>query len=221
MDFNKNFVISFVRHAESLGNLGIRYEDEYHRDDPPLSPHGLLQAEALAKSAVTNTVDRIFSSSLIRAVQTAYPTAERLNKKVVLLPDLMEKDTEISGTDLWRLERDFPLAEPCLSEPTPTGGRLLLGEETTDSLAERGKRCIRFFSETAKEGEHLMVVSHGSFFGYLIRAALGIELPETFCWQVDNCCVTRVIYRKDAIPKLSVANFVGHLYDTGDEIPKL
>lgn len=221
MDYNKNFVITFVRHAQSLGNVGIKYEDEYHCDDPPLSPHGFLQAEALGKSAITDGIDRIYASSLIRAVQTAYPTAEKLNKEVILLPDLMEIGTEISGTDLSRLEKDYPLAAPCVSEPTPTGGKLLLGKENPVSLAERAKRCMDFFSETAQEGEHIMVVSHGSFFGYLIRAALGIDLPETFCWQVDNCCVTRVIYRKDAIPKLSVANYVGHLYDTGDANPRL
>ena len=56
-----------------------------------------------------------------------------------------------------------------------------------------------------------MVVTHGSYFGYLLREALGISLPEAFCWQVDNCSVTRVIFRKDGIPKLSFSNYTGHL----------
>lgn len=216
MAYNKNFTVSFVRHAESYGNVGLRYEDEYHSDDPPLSPFGLLQAEALGKSKVTDSVDRIYSSSLMRAVQTAYPTAEKLNKQVILLPDLMEINTRISGTDIYRLEKNYPLAVPCVSEPTPTGGKLLLGDENPEMFAARGKRCMDFFFNTAKEGEHIMAVSHGSFFGYLIRAALGIELPETFCWQVDNCCITRVIFRKDGIPKLSFANFTGHLENIGN-----
>lgn len=221
MAYNKDFVISFVRHAQSLGNVGQRYEDEYHPDDPPLSPHGLLQAEALGKSAITDNVDSIYSSPLIRAVQTAYPTAERLNKDIILLPDLMENDTRISGTELFRLKNHYPLAVPCVTEPTPTGGKLLLGEENAVERALRGKRCMDFFFDKAKEGQHIMVVTHGSFFGNLIRAALEIELPESFCWQVDNCCITRVIFRKDNIPKLSVANYVGHLSSTGDEIPKI
>lgn len=208
---DKSFCISFVRHAESLGNIGAVYTPEFHKDDPPLSSDGLIQAELLGKSSITDGVTLIYSSSLIRAVQTAYPTAQKLSKEIILLPDLMEIGTAVSGTDLWRLERDFPLAVPCLDEPTPAGGTLLLGDEDTQKLTIRGKRCIEHICKNAVEGDHIMVVSHGSFFGYLIRAALGIDLPESFCWQVDNCCVTKVIFRKGAIPKLSFANYTGHL----------
>ncbi len=208
---DKNFCVSFVRHAESLGNIGIAYTPEFQKDDPPLSPAGLEQAALLGKSSITDSVTKIFSSSLIRAVQTAYPTAKKLSKQIILLPDLMEIGTNISGTDLWRLERDYPLAVPCISEPTPAGGTLLLGQENSNELTIRGKRCIDYICKNASEGDHIMVVSHGSFFGYLIRAALGIDLPETFCWQVDNCCVTKVIYRSGSIPKLSFANYTAHL----------
>ncbi len=210
MNSKIDFVISFVRHAESCGNAGIPYEHEYQKDDPPLSPEGLLQAEKLAVSGLLSGVDRIFSSTLIRAVQTAYPTAERLNKRIVLLSDLMEINTEIAGTEPHRLQRDFPLAVPC-SKPSPTGGPLLLGKEDTNERVLRAKRCMDYFFSTAGDGEHIMVVTHGSYFGYLIREALGISLPETFCWQVDNCSVTRVIFRKGNIPKLSFANYTGHL----------
>lgn len=205
-----DFVISFVRHAESRGNVGIPYEHEFQKDDPPLSPKGLLQADKLSDSDFLSDVDRIYSSTLVRAVETAYPTAKKLNKKIILLSDLMEINTEIAGTEIWRLQRDFPLAVPC-AEPTPTGGPLLLGSEGENERQLRAKRCIDYFIGEAKNGEHIMVVSHGSYFGYLIREALGISLPETFCWQVDNCSVTRVIYRKDGIPKLSFANYTGHL----------
>ena len=210
MDRNKNLIISFVRHAESRGNAGIPYEHEYQKDDPPLSPKGIRQAEMLADSGLLDGVDRIFSSTLVRAVETAYPTAEKLQKKIILLSDLMENDTEIAGTEHRRLQRDFPLAVPC-TEPSPTGGALLLGSESANERQQRAKRCMDYFFSSSAEGEHIMVVTHGSYFGYLISEALGLSLPETFCWQVDNCSVTRVIYRGNRIPKLSFHNFTGHL----------
>lgn len=211
MSKNKNFCISFVRHAESLGNIGVEYTPEFQKDDPPLSPTGLIQAELLGKSYITDSVTKIYSSTLIRTVQTAYPTAKKLSSKIILLPDLMEIGTTISGTDLWRINENYPLAVPCLDEPTPTGGTLLLGEESVEDLVRRAKRCIDYIYENANENDHIMVVSHGSYFGYLIRAALGISLPETFCWQVDNCCITKVIFRAGEVPKLSFANYTGHL----------
>lgn len=211
MNSEKEFTVYFVRHAESCGNVGIPYEQEYQRDDPPLSPEGLIQARLLGESPLTDKVDKIYSSTLIRTVQTAYPTARKLNKEIILLPDLMETDTCIAGTEIHRLERDYPLAVPCLKEPSPTGGPLLLGEDTHEKRILRARRCIDYFYNQANDGERLMVVSHGSYFGYLLRAALGIELPESFAWQVDNCCITSVIFRKNNIPKLSFANFTGHL----------
>lgn len=207
----KNYMISFVRHAESCGNVGIFYENEYHKDDPPLSEYGLIQANCLADNSIVESVTKIYSSSLIRAVQTAYPTSEKLNLKIMLLPDLMEIGTRIPGTDLWRLKENYPLAVPFSGDISPTGAAVMLGEESVADLVERGKRCISFLENEAEEGDHIMVVTHGSFFGYLLRAALGIELPEKFCWQVDNCSITRVIFRKDNIPKLSFANSVQHL----------
>ncbi|MBR3768400.1 MAG: histidine phosphatase family protein [Clostridia bacterium] len=211
MAYNKDFIISFVRHGESCGNVGIPYEPEFQTDDPPLSPRGIIEAQKLGKSSVTDSVDRIFSSTLIRAVQTAYPTAEKLNKEIILLSDLMEVGTRIAGADINTLKNNYPLARICLSEPTPSGGLLLLGNETAELTALRAKRCIDYIFSVANEGEHILVVSHGTYFGYLLRAALGLSLPESFCWQVDNCSMTRVIFRKDALPKLSFTNYTGHL----------
>ncbi len=211
MAYNKNFVISFVRHGISLGNVGLKYEDAYHKDDPPLSPSGLLQADALGKSRITDDVDRIYSSSLLRAVQTAYPTAEKLGKPIILLPDLIETGTGISSTDAELLRQKYPLAVPCIGEKTPAGGPLLPEDSSFESISRRAKRCIDYFYNTAENGEHIMAVTHGTFLGYLMRAALGLEGEAVFRWQADNCCITRVIFYEAETPKLSFANFTGHL----------
>lgn len=211
MAYNKNFVISFVRHGESLGNSGLYYEDRYHKDDPPLSSLGLRQAEALGQSSITDDVDRIYSSSLVRAVATAYPTAVKLHKPIILLPDLMETGTGIISTDTEVLRLNYPLAVPCVGETSPTGGPCALRDDSFEAISLRAKRCIDFFFNTAQNGEHIMAVTHGTFSGYLMRAALGIEGEATFRWQVDNCCITRIIFTEDETPKLSFSNFTGHL----------
>lgn len=208
---DKNFIISFVRHGESMNNIGAYYEDRFHKDDSPLSDRGFLQAEKLAEHEIVASVDKIYSSPLIRAVQTVYPVAEKLDKRVVILPDLIEINTEIAGTDTAYLEKEYPLAIPCITAPTPTGGPLFIQAENDEIRIERARRCIEYFRSEAQEGEHLLVVSHGSFLTYLLTAALGYSDIEHFSFQADNCGVTRIIYRKNKCPKLSFANFTAHL----------
>lgn len=209
---DKNFILTFIRHAESCGNAGIYYEDKYQQDDPPLSPAGLRQAQMLADSKLLDNVDYIFSSTLIRTVQTVYPSAVNISREIILLPELMEVNTRIAGTEYSRLRDNYPLAIPCLSEPSPAGGPLLLGDESVEMIVNRAQRCVEYFHNIADEGNHIAVITHGSYFGYLLRAALGFSLPEIFCWQVDNCSATRIIFRKNEIPKLSFVNYTGHLF---------
>ena len=70
---------------------------------------------------------------------------------------------------------------------------------------------LDYFYRNASEGQHLLVVSHGSYLTYLLSAALGLETIDNFSFQADNCAVTRIIFRKNQNPKLSFANFTEHL----------
>lgn len=205
--------IIFIRHGESCGNVGLATPEGFHPDDPPLTENGLRQAQKLAACFEKGEIAHIYASPLTRTVQTVYPTAEKLGMRIELLPDLMEVDTRIAGCEREMLERDFPLAIPCTSEPTPTGGTLLLsGNETPEALTARAKRCIDYIRNNYSGGETVIVVSHGTYFGYLIRECLEIGCGETFNWEVDNCSATCVVLRKDGRkPLLRTANYTTHL----------
>ena len=205
--------IVFIRHGESCGNVGLATPEGFHPDDPPLTENGFRQAQKLAACFEKGEIAHIYASPLTRTVQTVYPTAEKLGMRIELLPDLMEVDTRIAGCEREMLERDFPLAIPCTSEPTPTGDTLLLsGNETPEALAARAKRCINYIRNRYNNGETVIVVSHGTYFGYLIRECLEIGCGETFNWEVDNCSATCVVLRKDGRkPLLRTANYTTHL----------
>lgn len=59
----------------------IRHGDPVYRPDS-LTPRGRMQAQALAKRFAVHGLDRIYSSPLIRAQETARPTAELLDLPV-------------------------------------------------------------------------------------------------------------------------------------------
>lgn len=62
----------------------IRHADPTYSPDA-LTPKGLRQAEALGKRLAMHGLDRIYSSPLVRAQQTAQPACELLGKKAEIL----------------------------------------------------------------------------------------------------------------------------------------
>src|SRR4051794_4608727 len=65
-----------IRHGQSAGNAEGRFGGH---GTTPLSELGVRQAEKTAKVLANEGIDVIYSSDLLRAVQTAEPLAELLN----------------------------------------------------------------------------------------------------------------------------------------------
>ena len=98
----------FVRHGESYGNIGLPTPEGYSEEDTPLTDYGLKQAQALADYWF-NDVDiaHIYASPFSRTIQTIYPSAQKLGKKIELLPDLLEYGSTTAGCETEKIARDF------------------------------------------------------------------------------------------------------------------
>ncbi len=201
--------IIFLRHAQSLANVGRAYPG-FHPDDPPLSELGSVQAERLARRLADEAIDAIYASTLIRTCQTVEPTASALGTKVRLLPELREAGTEIAGSSLQNFSR---LAPSSLESARRIGWESVpsLANESEPQLAARAVGALASIRSEHPEGGRVLVASHAAFFGFLLRAALGLSLPEPFAWEVTNCALTRVLLRDDGIPLLLSANDTAHL----------
>ena len=77
-----------ARHGDSISN----YQNIFigRSVDPPLTEKGLQQAKSLARSLKQKSIQAIFSSTLIRAKQTANIIADELKLPVVYSEDLIE-----------------------------------------------------------------------------------------------------------------------------------
>jgi len=206
--------IVFVRHGESYGNIGLPAPEGYSEEDTPLTEYGLKQAEALADYWFDGVeVAHIYASPFSRTIQTIYPTARKFSKRIELLPDLLEYGSTTAGCDAEKIERDFPLAIPCSTEPSPAGGTLTLPIPESHTQARlRAKRFIEYIKGIYYNGETVIVSTHGTFFSYLIRSALNAEGEEAFNSQIDNSAVTVVALRKGNVPLLRTANNTSHLH---------
>ena len=82
-------ILYFIRHAESEANVKNILASQ---QDFPLSKKGMDDARQIAeKFSVTNSVDQIISSPLIRAVQTAQPFSDIFNIEINTDHNLMEQ----------------------------------------------------------------------------------------------------------------------------------
>ncbi len=77
----------FLRHGQSLGNAT---RSLLGHTDLGLSELGYKQAKLAARSVAGRKIDKIYSSDLIRAVQTAEPSAKALGLEVHSTPDFRE-----------------------------------------------------------------------------------------------------------------------------------
>ena len=101
-------IIMLVRHAESIGNSEGRWVG---REDVPLSSKGRCQAERLRARLESEGFNptRIYTSPLIRTLETARIVAKNWNCPLVKWDDLVEIDVgSFSGMTTLEIEEHFP-----------------------------------------------------------------------------------------------------------------
>ena len=203
----------FIRHGESYGNLGLPTPEGYSEEDTPLTEYGMSQAQALADYWFDGVeIAHIYASPFSRTIQTIYPTAQKLGKKIELMPDLLEYGSTTAGCETEKIVKDFPLAIPCKGDTSPAGGSLTLPvPESYEQAQARAKRFVEYVRNIYHNGETVIVSTHGTFFSYLVRAALNAEGENCFNSQIDNSAVTVVVLRDGNAPLLRTANNTSHL----------
>jgi broad specificity phosphatase PhoE len=152
----------FVRHGESEANLRHEFSNQGLRH--PLTPTGRAQVDALATRLADRRVDRVYSSPILRASQSAELLSERLGVAFEVVEALREYDVgRFEGTTDaehwaeydrvvrgWLLEGDRELR---------TGG----GESLTEIQARFGG-FVRSLPGRWPEGGNLVLLSHGGLF---------------------------------------------------------
>ena len=81
-----------VRHGQSAGNAEGRFGGH---SATPLSPLGFEQAELTARALAKENIDAIYSSDLLRAVQTAEPLAKLLDLEITASPAFRERNVGV------------------------------------------------------------------------------------------------------------------------------
>lgn len=154
--------IYFARHGKSKANEDGVFAGQ--KEDSPLVEEGENQAAQAAKELAGKKIDRVISSPLIRAMQTA---------KIIM---------EVAGLDVGKLEFDKRIAEYDMGSLTGTPLHAISSQELTSSDgAEDPKvfqnRVISFLKE--HKDDNILMVAHAGV-GRVIEAAKSGVDPSEF-----------------------------------------
>lgn len=222
----------------------IRHGDPIYNPDS-LTPQGELQAKALSKRLGVHGIDKIFSSSSNRAIQTAKPTADLLNKEITILDWCNEKYAwyefimkNSDGVDMWACEtpefRELFVSEEIkamgdkwYNHPKLKGGKFeqglkRIGEHTDEfmlSLGYRHDRSKNGYIAERPNDERIALFAHAGFGGAFLSCLLDAFYPDYSVRNVMGHSGMTVIEFDNkegfVIPKVLQYSNDSHIYAEG------
>jgi 2,3-bisphosphoglycerate-dependent phosphoglycerate mutase len=176
--------------------------------DPPLTPHGHRQAEAVARRLGVEPVSRLFITRFQRTAQTAAPLSRRLGLEPVVVAELGEVhlgEWELSGgLEGGGPERDA-LRQRVLDEES---WGVVPGGEGMTSFARRVDRGLNLVADAAGANQVAVAVCHGGVVAQACHAITGSR-PFAF-FAVQTGSISRVVRTADGRWLLRAFNDVAH-----------
>lgn len=179
-----------VRHGQSVAN--VTWEFSYRRVDPPLTDLGIRQARLTAEHLRSVQVDAIYSSPMLRAVQTAEIFGTALGLDVQVIEELREVDVgdledQAPTREAWavhtRIHHDWASGNLDAAFPGGEDYHRLTG------------RALRAFAQIVAErtGQASVVVAHGAIFTAAVAALCPtVRMAEIMGLPNSNCGITTV-----------------------------
>jgi alpha-ribazole phosphatase len=194
-----------VRHGETTWNDEARYQGQA---DIPVSTRGWAEAERLAERLASESINAIYTSDLMRALDTARVIARRIGQPLTLEPRLREANLgEWQGLTYEQVRRRYfsdtdPLPAYLVDSPPPSG----------ESLRQLQVRLMSAIEAIAAKHANasVLIVTHGGCLKVLLCTWLGMELSAYWQLRFDSASISEVsLYPVGAI--VSRLNDAAHL----------
>ena len=182
----------YVRHGKTLFNTLGRMQGQC---DSPLTEEGIAEAEDTASALRKIRFDHVFCSSSERAWDTAKIIIGNRDLKPVLMKGLKEFDFGELDGELFSVMNDRIQPHRMADDWTDVGGEnvSLFEERITPAFDEIISQC--------RDGDNVLIVSHGSFFMHLMKTILHYDQQEYIARMfaenrpfVPNCSISRFIW---------------------------
>ena len=199
--------ITLIRHGITDWNITGKFQGH---TDIPLSDEGRLQAQALAKHLKKAKVDIVYSSPLVRALETAnivFPNRDIMQDERLkeLYFGTFEGFTQAENEK--HPDYNQWVTDP-FKKPAPQG-------ESYEALRERAVEWMK----ALPEDKHTIAFTHSGTIQMLISYIMGVEHPK---WRkriyLRHTGITRVLF-KDGEAIIERTNDTRHLVKSGDVDP--
>lgn len=178
----KLYLIRHGRQASKLCNVDVE-----------LCQEGFQQAALLGQRLASEGIQIVFSSALIRAVQTAQAANLYWNVEHYMYPELNEisfgEMEGLSDEEIALRFRDFQQEQAKMEYDIPYPG----GESAGDVV----RRVIPVFRQIRESGyEKVAVVTHGGVIRSMTAHFLGMDMAKwrTLGTSLENCSITELNY---------------------------
>ena len=205
--------VLLVRHGESLGNAERRFGGH---SPTPLSERGRVQAEATARSLADEGVTVVYSSDLLRAVETAEPLARATGLAVRRTEALRERSVG--------LMEGLTFEEAAAAHPAEYAALLrrdfehvLSGGESYRQLLDRAAAELDRAVERHRGGT-VALFSHAGTICILALHLIGaLDAPDLKpVWlSTSNCGVNRFTIEHGGLTRVDALNDTRHLAGLG------
>lgn len=204
----------FVRHGETDWNVQRRLQGHI---DTPLNQTGLAQAEATAKGLQGHAFDALYSSDLIRTLQTARYAAQLLDLPIHLRADLRERHYgAFQGLTYSEAERHFP-ADYARFKVREAAYEILDEGESLLQHRQRVQICLEDIA-VKHAGESVLIVTHGGVLDIVYRMATGLDVSAPRDFGIPNAALNWINFRQGEWQLLQWAD-QAHLHAALDELP--
>ncbi|MDP1645752.1 MAG: histidine phosphatase family protein [Thiobacillus sp.] len=176
--------ICIIRHGETDWNVEKRIQGH---TDVPLNETGRAQALAMAFNAAHQRFHAVYSSDLLRAIETAQALAQREGLEVTLLPQLRERH--------YGLFQGMTADEGAALHPAAyahyVARDLNYDFETGESLRRFAERVADGIDWLVRHhsGQTIAAVSHGGVLDVVYRRATGRPLHTPRDFVIPNCAL--------------------------------
>ena len=178
-----------IRHGETAWNVDGRIQGQL---DVPLNDMGRWQVHRLALAVADEDIAAIYSSDLLRALETAQAVSRGSGDPIVTDPGLRERGFgTFEGLSYTEINARWPEMGERWRRRDPSFGAPG-GETLNDFYARSVATATRLAA--LHPGQTIALVSHGGVMDCLYRAATRVALDAPRSWQLGNAAINRLLY---------------------------